>query len=115
MIDAPRFVQRSEHIGLNNLVANHAEVAEELMVVRLAVGQTFSLVVSIPQERFLAFSADEVLNMPVLAEGSDHSLFNRTSACSAYRDSHLVVAAQTVQLVEFVGRVARPGANLPGG
>ena len=43
----PGFVESREHVSLNDLVADVAEVAEELVVVSLAVGQTLALVVSI--------------------------------------------------------------------
>ena len=54
---------------LTDLVAHVAEVAEELVVVRLAVGQPLPLVVLVPKERLLALGADEVLHVPVLACG----------------------------------------------
>ena len=82
------------------------------MVVRLAVGQALPLVVPVTQERLLALGTDEVLYVPVLAERGDHPLLDRAAAGATDRDPHLVVAAQAVQLVQLVGRVARPGAHL---
>ena len=69
-----------------------------------------------------------------LTKRGDHPLLDGPPACSAYRDSHLVVAPQAVQLVlrkvtlfkgdsvcwiflcsyQFIGGVAGPGPDLPG-
>ena len=50
-----------------DLVADVAEVAEELVVVCLAVGQALALVVAVAEERLLALGAHEVFHAPVLA------------------------------------------------
>ena len=52
---------------MSDLVADVAEVAEELVVVRLAVGEPLPLVVLVPQERLLALGAHKVLHVPMLA------------------------------------------------
>lgn len=48
-------------ISADNLIADEAKVAEQLMVVSLAVGETFLFVMSIAQKWFLTFSAHEML------------------------------------------------------
>lgn len=80
------------------------------MVVRLTVRQATLLVVPVAQERLLALGAHKVLNMPVLAQRSHHTLLDRTTTRTTDRDAHLVVAPQTVQLVQVVGRI--PGTTL---
>lgn len=60
------------------------------------------------QERFFAFSAHEMLDVPVLAQSSDDSLFNWPTTSAANRDSHSIVASQAVQLVHVVS--SKPGA-----
>jgi len=97
------------------LITDHAQIPEQLVIVGLAVRQTFPLVVPVPEEGFLALCAHEVLYVPVLPERRDDALLDRSPAGSAYGDSHLVVAAEAVQLVELVGGVAWPRAHLPGG
>ena len=52
-----------------DLVAYVAEVPEELVVVRLAVGEPLPLVVLVPQERLLALGAHEVVHAPMFACG----------------------------------------------
>ena len=56
-----------------DLVADVAEVAEELVVVCLAVGQALALVVAVAEEWLLALGAHEVLNTPVLAQRRHHA------------------------------------------
>ena len=63
----PGFVESREDVTLDDLVADVAKVAEQLVVVGLAVGQALALVVAVAQEGFLALGADEVLDVPVLA------------------------------------------------
>lgn len=65
--NSPGFVEGSEDISLDDLVADIAEVSKELVVVGLAVGQALPLVVPVAQERLLALGTHKVLNMPVLA------------------------------------------------
>jgi len=114
VIDTPGLVECREDIALYDLVAHLAEVAEQLVVVSLAVRKPLPLVVPVAKERFLALGADEVLNVPVLAQGGDHSLLDWSSAGPADWNAHLVVAAETVELIEFLRSVARPGPHLSG-
>lgn len=55
---APGLVQRAERVPGDHQVAHVAEVAEQLVVVRLAVGQALLLVVPMAEERLLALGAD---------------------------------------------------------
>ena len=50
MVDAPGLAERCEDVAVDDLVADVAEVAEQLVVVGLAVGQALPLVVP-EQER----------------------------------------------------------------
>jgi len=115
VVDAPGLVEGGEDVALYDLVADIAEITKQLVVVSLAVRQTFPLVVSVPQERFLALGADEVLDTPVLAQGGHHPALDGSPAGAADWNPHLVVAPETVELVELLGGVARPGPHLPGG
>ena len=60
VVDAPGLAQRREDVAVDDLVADVAEVAEQLVVVGLAVGQALPLVVPVAQERFLALVENEV-------------------------------------------------------
>jgi len=115
VVDAPGLVEGREDVGLDDLVAAVAEVAKQLVVVSLTVGQTFPLVVPVTKERFLTLGADEVLHAPVLAQGGDDPALYGSPAGPTDGDAHLVVAPQAVELVELLGGVARPGPHLPGG
>ena len=75
------------------VVANMAEVSEQLVVVCLAISQPFPLVVAISQERLLAFGADEVFHAPVLAQGGHNSALDRSPARTANRNAHTVMAS----------------------
>jgi len=115
VVDAPGLVEGREDVALDDLVADVAQVAEQLVVVSLTVGQTFPLVVPVTKERFLTLGADEVLHAPVLAQGGDDPALYGSPAGPTDGDAHLVVAPQAVELVELLGGVARPGPHLPGG
>jgi len=115
VVDAPGLVEGGEDVALDDLVTDIAEIAEELVVVSLAVGEALPLVVAVAQEGFLALGTDEVLDAPVLAQRGDHSALDGPPAGSADGDAHLVVAPETVELVELLGGVARPGPHLPSG
>ena len=115
VVDAPGLVEGGEDVALYDLVTDVAQVAEELVVVSLAVGQTFPLVVPVTQERLLALGADKVLDTPVLAQSGDDPALYGSPAGPTDGDSHLVMAPQAVQLVQLLGGVARPGPHLPGG
>lgn len=114
VVDTPSFIESREDIALDDLVANVAKVAEELVVVGLTVSQTLSLVMSIAKEGFLTLGTNEVLDMPMLAECSDNPLFDGSPAGAANGYSHLVMAPQAIQLIQLIGRVARPRPDLPG-
>lgn len=112
VVHAPRLVQRREHISGDDLVAYVAQIAEQLVVVLLAVREALLLVVPVPVERLLAFSAHEMLNVPMFPEGGDDSLLDGTATGAADRDAHLVVAPKAKQVVHVVGRVARAVLDL---
>merc|ERR1712122_84139 len=76
------------------------------MVVSLAIGQTLPLIMTVAQERFLTLGADKVLHTPMFAQSCDNTVLNG--------DTHLVVATETVELVEFLSRVAWSSSHLPG-
>lgn len=86
------------------MIADEAQIAEQLMVMRFAVGKATLLVVPMPQKRFLAFCANEMLDMPILAQSGDHTLFNRPTAGAANGNAHFIVASQAIQFVHVVGR-----------
>lgn len=67
VMNTPGLVQRGEYVATNDLIADEAEIAKQLMIVRLAVGQTTFFIMTVSQKWFLAFSTDEMLNMPMLA------------------------------------------------
>jgi len=113
VVDAPGLIEGGEDVSLDNLVAHLAKVAKQLVVVSLTIGETFPLVVPVSKERLLALGADKVFDMPMLPKSSHHSLLDRTSAGAADGNSHLVVAAKAVELVQLVGRVAGAGPHLP--
>lgn len=82
------------------------------MVVCLAESQTFSLIMPVSQERFFTLCTNKVFYMPMLAQSSNHTLLYWPPARPADRDAHFVVTSETVELVQLVGRVAGPGADL---
>lgn len=106
VMDTPRLIQGREHVARNHLVAHKAQVAEQLMVVRLTIGQPAFLVVTMAQERFLALGAHEMLDVPVLAQRRHNALLDGPSTGATNRDAHLIVTPQAVQFVQVVGRIA---------
>lgn len=106
VMHAPGLVQRSEHITSNDLVANIAEVAKQLMVMYFTVRQSLLLVMTVPMERFLTLGAHEMLHMPMLSKCCDNSLLNRTTTGTTYRNAHLVMATQAVQIVHIIGSIS---------
>lgn len=58
MVDAPGLVERRVDIAGDQLVADVTLAAEQLKVVRFAVGQALLLVVAAAQERLFAFRAN---------------------------------------------------------
>uniref|UniRef100_A0A146LXP1 Uncharacterized protein n=1 Tax=Lygus hesperus TaxID=30085 RepID=A0A146LXP1_LYGHE len=114
MVDAPSLVHGSEHISSNHLIADKTKISEELMIMGLTVGQPPLLVVAMPVKWLLAFGADEMLNVPMFSQSCDNSFFNRTSACATDRNSHFIVAPQTVQFIQIIGSIARPAFHFSG-
>jgi len=98
MVDMPGFVEGMEHVARDDGVTGEADVAEQLMVVDLAVGQALLLVVARTEERLLTLGTHKVLHMPCLAQGVHDTLLDGTPAGAADRDAHLIVASQAVQL-----------------
>lgn len=72
-------------------------VTKELVVVGLAVSQTFPLIMTVSQEWFLAFSTDKMLNMPLLAHGINHTALDRAPACAADRHTHFIMTGEAVE------------------
>lgn len=63
-----------------------------------AVSQPLPFIMAVSQEWLFTFGADKVLHMPLFSHGINHTPFNRPPAGSTNRDTHLVMARQTVQL-----------------
>lgn len=89
-------------IAADDLIANEAQVAEELMIVSLAVSESTFFVVPMAQKGLLAFGTHEMLNVPMLAEGGDDALLNWPTTSAADWNSHSIVTAQAVKLVHVV-------------
>lgn len=112
MVHTPCLVQRGEYVTANNLIANEAEISEQLMVVGFAIGKTTFFVVAVSQKWLLAFGTHKMLNMPMLAQGSDNAFLNGTSARPTDWDAHTIMAAQAVQLVHIIRSVTGTIFNL---
>lgn len=91
MVDAPRFVQSRKDITLNHLIADKAQVPEQLVVVGFTVGQSLLLVVTMAQKRLLTLGTHKVLHVPVFTHSLHYPLFNRSMTSTADRYPHLVV------------------------
>lgn len=102
-------------VSTNDLIAHEAKISEQLMIVSLAISQSSLFVVTMTQERLLALGAHEMLDMPMLSERGDDSLLDRATTCAANRNSHAIVATQTVKLVHIVGCKARAALDLASG
>lgn len=109
----PCLVQCSEYVTANNLIANEAEISEQLMIVCFAIGKTTLFVVTVTQEWFFAFGTHKMLNMPMLAQGSNNTFLDGTSARTTNGDAHAIMAAQTVQLVHIIRSITGTIFNLP--
>jgi len=112
VVDAPRFVQRCKHVALNDLVAGVAKVSKQLVVVCFTVGQSLAFIMSVSKERFFTLCTHEVFHVPVFSQCCHNTLFDRTSASSADRNTHLVMTSQAVELVQLVSCVSRARAHL---
>lgn len=110
VMNAPRLVQRREHVSGDNLIANEAKIPEQLMIMGFAVGEALLLVMTMTEEWLFAFGAHEVLYVPVFPQCRYDSFFDRPTTSAADRDAHFVVAPQAVQFVQFVGCVSRSRA-----
>lgn len=105
MINAPSLVQGGEHIASDHLITNEAQISEQLMIMRLAVRQSLLLVVTMAQEGLFTLGANEVLDMPMFAEGRDHTLLDGPMASTTNGNAHLVVTSQTVKLALQFARI----------
>lgn len=106
VMHAPGLVEGGENVPGDNLVANEAQITEQLMIVRLAVGHSALLVVPMAQEGLLALGTDKVLHVPVLSQGGNNPFLDGTSTSTTNRNTHPIVTTQTIQLVHVVGCVA---------
>jgi hypothetical protein len=97
-MDTPGLVEGCEHIALYYLIAYETQIAEQLVVMGLTISQTLLLVVSVSQKWFFTFGADEVLDVPVLAQCCHYTFLNGSMTGTANRNSHFVVTSKTVQL-----------------
>jgi len=113
MIDTPCLVESCENIALNNLIANIAKVSKQLVVVGFAVGKALSFIVTISQKRLFTLGTNEMLDMPMFPKCSNNSFLDWPSACPTDGYAHFVMAAKTVELIEFISSIARSGPHLP--
>lgn len=74
-----------------------ADISKELVVVSLAVSQSFFLIVAVPQKWLLTFGTNKMLNMPLLPQSIDYSSFDRPATGSTDWDTHLVMAGQAIE------------------
>lgn len=95
---APSLVQSLEHVASDHVAAFETDVAEKLVEMRFAIRQAFLLVMPSSQKWFLAFGAYEMFDVPILAQSSHHAFLDWTTASTANRDAHLVVATKTVEV-----------------
>lgn len=108
----PGFVQCGNGVAENHLIAHETDVSKQLVIVGLTVSQSLKegpriktenlgeiqktnllFVVFGPEEWFLAFGAHKMLHMPLFAEGTDHSFFDRSATRTTNRYTHLVVTS----------------------
>lgn len=97
-VDTPGFIQSRNNITLDHSVAVVADITKKLVVVSLAVSQSFPLIMPMTQKRLLTLGAHEVLHMPLLAHGIDHTAFDWPPAGSTDGHSHFIMAWKTVEL-----------------
>ena len=82
------------------------------MVVGFSVGKALSFIVTISQEGLLAFGTYKMLHMPMFPKCSNNSFLNWPSAGSTDGYTHFVMAAKTVELIEFIGSIPGSCSNL---
>ena len=87
---------------LNDPVTVVAELSVELVVVLGTVGEPGPLVVLGAQERFLTFGADKVLHAVEFPQSRDDPVLYWSPAGPTDGDVHLVVTAETVELVHLL-------------
>ena len=61
----------------------------------------------VAEEGLLTFGTDKVFDVPLFAEGSDHSFLDWSSAGAADGNAHLVVASQAIQFAFHFARTRR--------
>lgn len=95
--DTPGLVESGDHIAFDHAVAVIAHVPKELVIMSFTVRQPFSLVMSMTEEGLLTLGAHKMLDVPLLAHGIHDTPLDGSSAGTTDRDTHLVVAGQTVE------------------
>ena len=65
VVDAPGLVEGGEDVALDDLVADVAEVAEELVVVSLTVGESLVFIKLPPSKWLSTLFAHEAVRMPL--------------------------------------------------
>lgn len=78
-------------ITSNHLIAHKAKIAEELMIMNLAISESFLFVMAMPEKWLLALGAHKVLHMPLFTQSGNNALLNRTSTCATDWYSHLIM------------------------
>lgn len=86
-------------ISRYNLITDEAKIPKQLMIMSLAISETFFLVMAMTQEGFFAFGTYEMLHMPMLAKRRYHAFFDGTPTSATNRNSHFIMTPQTIQLV----------------
>ena len=100
MINTVTFIKSCNNISRDILVADEAYISKQLIKVGLAISHTVLLIMPVSIKRLLTFGTAKMIHMPLLSKSiSDSFIFNRLLACSANRDTNLVMASQAVQLI----------------
>lgn len=97
MIHTPGFVQCCKYISRDDLVTNKAQVSKQLMIMSFAVSLTFFLVMSVPQEWFLALRTNKMFHMPIFPERSDNSFLDWFMTGTANWNTHLVMTSKAIE------------------
>lgn len=76
MVHTPGLVERRVHIARDELIADVTLTAEQLEIVRFAIGQALLLVVAAAQERFFTFCTNclPFISLGLLKEGERERL-----------------------------------------
>ena len=91
-------------IATDDLIAYEAQVSKQLMIMRFAIGQSTFLVVPMAQKWFFTLGTHEMLDVPMLSERSNNTLFDWTTTSATDGNSHFIMATQTIQFIHVVGR-----------